>query len=68
MILLRVGVHWHCDRTMIVRGKGSKLLIYDVIYGETQGQKLSKISVTLIANIKLLNITFEDNLEQINLR
>lgn len=53
---------------MIVRGKGSKSLIYDVIYGETQGQKLSKISVTLIANIKLLNITFEDNLEQINLR
>lgn len=53
---------------MIVRGKESKSLIYDVIYGETQRQKLSKISVTLIANIKLMNITFEDNLEQINLR
>lgn len=33
-------------------GKGSKSLrIYDVIYGETKGQKLRTFSGTLIANI-----------------
>lgn len=39
---------------MIVSEKGQTLRVYDVIYGEIRGQKLSKISGKLIANIKII--------------